>query len=202
MSKPRKCKVCGDEYQPFNSIQKVCGPKCAIELVKQDNAKKLAKDQKIKEKLERHDLKRRRKALKRNSEYLSEAQTDCNKYIRLRDINEPCPSCGKFDHEIPDIFVGGKWDAGHFKSRGAYPELRFNENNIHKQCKSCNGGSGKFSHKEKTVSEAYRINLIKKIGIDKVEWLEGPHEPQKWTIEDLEEIRQYYKDKFKELSDV
>ncbi len=46
----------------------------------------------------------------------------------------------------------------------------------------------------------YRIRLIKKIGLDKVEWLEGPHEPAKYTIDDLKELIVKYKAKCKELS--
>lgn len=91
------------------------------------------------------------------------------------------------------------WDAGHFLTRGAYPELKFDEDNCHRQLKSCNAGSGKFAAKQKTVSESYRIRLIEKIGIERVERLEGPHPPRKWTIEDLQEIRETYKSKLREL---
>jgi len=45
----------------------------------------------------------------------------------------------------------------------------------------------------------YRINLIKKIGIERVEWLEGPHPPAKWTIEELQGIISTYKQKLKLL---
>jgi hypothetical protein len=45
----------------------------------------------------------------------------------------------------------------------------------------------------------YRINLAKKIGVDLVEWLEGPHEPKKYTIEQLREIKATYSRKAREL---
>ena len=45
----------------------------------------------------------------------------------------------------------------------------------------------------------YRINLIKKIGQVKVDWLEGPHEPRRYTIEDLKELSKYYKAELKKL---
>ena len=35
----------------------------------------------------------------------------------------------------------------------------------------------------------YRINLVKRIGQEAVDWLEGPHEPCKYTIQDLIEIK-------------
>ena len=45
----------------------------------------------------------------------------------------------------------------------------------------------------------YRKNLIDKIGLDKVEWLEGPHEQTNYTADDLWKIRDEYKAKLKEL---
>ena len=92
---------------------------------------------------------------------------------------------------------------GHYLSVGAYPELRFSTFNANLQCTRCNGGAGKygkFNSKELTVTQHYRENLIKKIGIENVEWLEGPHETQNRTIEDIKEIKAYYKDKLKEIT--
>jgi len=65
--------------------------------------------------------------------------------------------------------------------------------NIHKQCnKNCNLSlSGNIPR--------YRPNLIKKIGLQNVEWLEGPHEIQKLTISDAKEIKAYYKEQLKIL---
>ena len=46
----------------------------------------------------------------------------------------------------------------------------------------------------------YRINLVNKIGADKVAWLERQdHEAKKYTVEDCKEIIKYYKAKIKEL---
>lgn len=117
-----------------------------------------------------------KEAIKTLSQLKSEAQTAFNKYIRARDYFDPCRSCGKSKEVIESEQgwkVGGCWDAGHFKTRGAKPQLRFNVYNCHKQCKSCNAGSGKFSKKAATVDAEYRINLIKKIGIKKVTELEN-----------------------------
>lgn len=127
-----------------------------------------------------------------------EAQAAMNGYVRLRDYFDPCISCDKSRQEIEATQgwkTGGAWDAGHFKSRGAYPQLRYLLKNIHKQCKSCNGGSGKFSHKEKTTSEKYKINLIKKIGPEAVEALECEHETRKYEREYLERIKTIFNKK-------
>jgi hypothetical protein len=93
----------------------------------------------------------------------------------------------------------GKYDCGHFKTVGGFPELRFEELNAHKQCKKCNGGAGNFTRKDASVSKEYRKQLIKKIGLDKVEWLEGAHEPKKYTCAELKAIELLYKQKLKDL---
>ena len=78
------------------------------------------------------------------------------------------------------------------RSVGACPELRFCELNVHKQCSACN------NHKSGNIVE-YRINLVKKIGVEQVEWLEGSHEPKKYTIEQIKSIQTEYKNKLREL---
>ncbi len=122
------------------------------------------------------------------------AQKAFNAFIRARDNSLPCVSCGLF---ITVDMPYGKYDCGHYKTVGGFPELRFEELNAHKQCKKCNGGAGNFSKKDTSVSKEYRINLINKIGLDKVEWLEGPHEPKKYTCAELKEVELLYKDKIK-----
>lgn len=121
--KPKKCKSCGIEFIPKNSLQKVCSPKCALDLTRQ-NA------QKAQERAEKKKQRERKAKLKSRSEWLKEAQAVFNKFIRLRDKNEPCISCGRY-HQ-------GQYHAGHYRSVGACPELRFCELNVHKQCAPCN----------------------------------------------------------------
>lgn len=93
-------------------------------------------------------------------------------YIRERDKNLPCISCGKF----------AKLEAGHYIADGSSSFLRFNLDNIHGQCMSCNRyGHGNLIN--------YRIGLVKKIGEDKVKWLEDNRRKiKKWTREELEEV--------------
>jgi hypothetical protein len=43
------------------------------------------------------------------------------------------------------------------------------------------------------------LELVKRIGADKVDWLEGPHEPQRYTIEQLQAIKAEYRAKTREL---
>lgn len=170
--KPKKCKICRTEFKPFQSTQKVCSVKCAIELTELDKTRK-----------ERQEIRKRKEALKTRSDYEKEAQEACNAYIRARDKDENCISCGR---------PPKKRNAGHYRSVGACPELRFHPFNIHLQCEHCN------SWKSGNIVE-YRIRLVKKIGLQNVDWLEGPHEIQHRTIEDLKEIKAYYKALTKQL---
>lgn len=122
--------------------------------------------------------------LKTRSDWMREAQKAFNRFIRLRDYKEPCISCGAYPNDL-GLVMGSRIDAGHYRSVGSCPELRFEELNCAKQCTRCNREmSGNVVN--------YRINLIERIGIEKVEWLEGPHDPKKYTIDDLKEIKSKY----------
>ncbi len=200
----RKCAFCGKRSKPesgfIRGIQFFCDKDHYIEYAGA-NVKKLASKQRVKEvKAERSVLRERKEAIKPASKFLSEAQTAFNKYIRLRDYHEPCPSCNKPREQIEaeqGWKTGGCWDAGHYMTRGAKGQLRFVLFNVHKQCKSCNGGSDKFSAKAATVGATYRVNLIKKIGLEKVEWLENNNDIdlRKKDIEYLKRIKRVFSKK-------
>jgi hypothetical protein len=190
MNKPlkqRTCKGCGVKYTPSRPLQTACGMACSLIVGRLNQAKKARKayNEGRKEQLTARD-------------YIKLAQPLFNKFIRLRDKDEPCISCLRTDSEIKDVFVGGKWDCGHFLSVGSHPELRFEEKNAYKQCKRCNGGSGNYAKKNHTVSQSYKLNLIDRIGIKDVEWLESKHEPKNYTIEECKSIIALYKAKIKE----
>ena len=177
--KPKKCRVCKLLYQPYSTTAVVCSPRCAISL----NDQRKVKKEKIAEKAVRKQQKEAKIRIKTKSDWMKEAQVEFNKYIRLRDSGQVCISCQK---------PAKKANAGHFKTTKAYPELRFNEDGCHLQCEHCNTYlSGNIA--------AYRINLIKKIGLDKVEWLEGKHPPAKLTIDDIMAIKVHYRNKAKGL---
>ncbi len=192
----RKCRVCKAEFEPqYNTIQPTCGWKCALKLVEVKRKEKEKKEF-------RAETVRRRAAAKTRSDWLRDAQTAFNAYIRARDRGKSCISCGLSEAELA-INSLIKMVCGHYLSVGACPELRYDENNAHLQCTRCNGGAGKygkFNNKAKTVTLAYRVNLVDKIGTESVEELEGPHEPKKYTIDDLKEIKAYYRDKVRILT--
>ncbi|MCO7595043.1 MULTISPECIES: recombination protein NinG [Pseudomonas] len=189
--KPKKCKApgCGQRFKPSLSTQTVCSMACARAMAKDPKLQKVAA--KAITKQAREDLKARREKLKTKGDHLREAQQAFNAYIRERDAGLPCISCDSnpSDH---DLITGSRWDAGHYRSVAACPELRFEPLNVHRQCVKCNRNmSG-------NVVE-YRIRLVKRIGAEAVEWLEGPHKALRLTIEDLRAIKALYRQKLKDL---
>lgn len=109
-----------------------------------------------------------------------------NRLIRLIDAGKPCISCGK---AALDEKYGGSWDCGHYLTNGGFPELRFCFLNAYRQCKKCNGGSGRFSRKAKTVAQDYTEMLVERMGQAVVDWLNGPHEAKHYTCEQLIQMR-------------
>lgn len=173
----RKCavKTCRQPFVPRSLTHKACGAECSVLLVEQEKASKLRKER-------QEGLAK----LKTRNDWLKEAQAAFNAYIRERDRDLPCISCGRH-HK-------GQYHAGHFRSVGAQPALRFNENNVHKQCAPCN------NHLSGNVVE-YRLRLIEKLGAFAVELLEQEHPPAKYTIEEAQAIKATYKQKLKELKE-
>ena len=177
LNKPRqrKCRSCKELFQPWVTTAVACSVPCAIAITRVAAAKVVSKD-----------LKQRRQAAKTLGQLHKEAQPFFNKYIRLRDQGQPCISCQRH-HQ-------GQYHAGHYRSVGGSPELRYNESNCHLQCSVCN------NHLSGNAID-YRINLINKIGIKAVELLEGPNDPAKYTREDIQGIKAKYRLMTKQLED-
>lgn len=180
----KTCKICKKKFEvQYSSTQVVCSFECSFEKVRRDQVKRLKEADR--------EWKKKKAIIKEKtmttSELLKLAQVSFNTYIRLRDAKEPCISCGNKEA------VSG-WDAGHFYSVGGYSALRFNEDNVHKQCKRpCNLDlHGNFAE--------YRIRLIDRIGIERVNELEEKrNEKVKYTKCELYEFIDKYKQKIKEL---
>lgn len=187
----RKCKVCREWFHPAYSNIVWCCPEhgaiYALELRAKEKVKATARRIKAKhetEKAERKRLAERKQQVKPLSYFIKQAQQAFNKFIRYRDRHLPCISCDRY-HE-------GQYHAGHFRTTGANPELRFDEDNCHKQCSVCNNYlSGNLT--------AYRPALIAKIGQARFDALMGPHEMQKWKRDDYIRIRDVYRAKLKAL---
>ena len=140
-------------------------------------------------KVERAETKRRKEAIKTIPELTREAQIAFNAYIRARDqaAGYPCISSGR-----PLDWSGNAVDAGHYRSTGAAPHLRFSEDNCHAQ--------SKFDNQWRAGNVVdYRIKLIERIGPERVEALEADNQVHKWTRQELIDIRDKYRAKTKEL---
>lgn len=189
MQNPKRCKQCGTEFVPLRSTAIACSYPCAKAWVDARNEKLKAQKAKQEAKVDRQLTKERKEKLKTRNDYIKETQVAFNAFIRERDKDKPCICCGK---PLGESQVGGGFDAGHYRSVGSSPHLRFNEDNCHGQRKYCNNWrSGN--------AVDYRLGLIARIGIERVEALESDNSPKKWDIEELKELKQKYKDKLKEL---
>lgn len=187
--KPKKCKnpACGISFPPQRLGQAVCSPKCALAMAPANTEKA----RKAIAQRDRREIQVRKEKLKSRADHLREAQAAVNEYVRLRDAHLPCISCDSIPNDN-DLMTGSRWDAGHYRSVGACPELRFEPLNIHRQCVKCNRNlSGN--------AVEYRIRLVQRIGAEKVIWLERPHEPRKYTVEEIKTIKAEYRAKTREL---
>lgn len=186
----KRCPECRVMYAPARESQAVCGEiACAIAHAQSEKGKETAR--KSLAQVERREIKVRKEKLKSRADHLREAQAAVNEYVRLRDAHLPCISCDSLPNDN-DLMTGSRWDAGHYRSVGACPELRFEPLNIHRQCVKCNRNlSGN--------AVEYRIRLVLRIGADRVAWLEGPHEPRKYTVEEIKAIKAEYRAKTREL---
>lgn len=108
---------------------------------------------------------------------LKKTQKIFNDYIRQRDKDKGCISCGgKVEH------------AGHYFAQGSHSALRFDEYNVNGQCVRCNMFlSGNLIY--------YRQGLVKRYGSQYVENLEAKAKERlkKWTRQELEELIAKYK---------
>lgn len=176
----RRCKVCGERYEPTRQMQVTCGIECALIHGRRNQYKTREKQAKA----DRKETRERKERIKTRADWMREAQAAVNAYVRERDKDRPCISCGRY-HQ-------GQYHAGHYLSRGSHPELALCPDNIHKQCQPCN------THLSGNQIN-YRKGLIQRCGIELVEWLEGPHEPAKYTIDDLRALRDGYREKLRQI---
>ena len=176
----RKCKQC-QEYKPAESGVKVpagwfCCYAHAIEFARDKSAK-------VRERKARSESRQRKMEVKPVGYWMRRAQAAVNAWIRASKGSQ-CISCGRY-HD-------GQMHAGHYRSTAAAPEIRFEPDNIWPQCQPCN------VHLSANIIR-YRPALIAKIGLERVEWLEGPHEPKRYRREDYQAIEVEYKAKLKKL---
>ena len=185
--RPKKCSVaaCKASFVPRAPFQTWCSPDCAITVLRQ----RQERQRKSLAQRERREIKVRKEKLKSRGDHLREAQQAFNEFIRWRDqlAGHVCISSGK-----PLDWSGNAVDAGHYRSVGSAPHLRFDERNCHAQSKQDN----RFLSGN---AVDYRIGLIARIGQAAVDALEADQSVKKYTIDDLKEIKALYRAKVREL---
>lgn len=168
-------------------------PECIDAYAEAEEAKtkrKAEKQARAAAKVERAETRRRKEQDKDIPDLIKEADKAFCAYIRERDrqAGHSCISSG----QPLNWSAGNQVDAGHYRSKGAASHLRYHEDNCHAQSKREN----RFRAGN---AVEYRIKLIQRIGLERVEALESSNKPNKWTREELIAIRDHYKEKLKEM---
>lgn len=138
-------------------------------------------------KVKKEERKKLKEKLKTLSQYKAEAKKSFQKFIRLRDSEQPCISCNTYSSDI--------WDGGHYKKAELYSGVVFDERNTSKQCRYCNrflGGN----------ESNYRAGLVKRFGEEYVLELESyanETKNKKYTKQELIDIKKLYDSKIKSL---
>jgi hypothetical protein len=186
-NKKRRCVNCKEYFFVDEMLHNNAGWFCSVDCVAEYAANKVDKEKKKAHKAEkaakRASKNEKEKELMTRTQWYAKLQRIVNQYVRWRDRDEPCCTCGTTNQNI-------KYDAGHFIAQKIADPRRFELTNIHKQCSvKCNVyGAGK--------RKEYRDFIISKYGQDHLEWLEcdDNHKPLKevfphWTDIEKEIVR-------------
>jgi len=183
------CRNCKKRFKPqYKTTEVVCQDyNCRVAFaLKTAEKQKIAREKKVK-KDNAIEKKKLKESLNTLSFYEKEAKKSFQKWVRLRDANLPCISCGKKTNDPA---------GGHFYSAGMYSGLMFNENNCHLQCNThCN------KHLSGNLLE-YRKGLIKRYGqdfVDNLDNISDANRDYKFTKNELIAKKLQYDIKIKEL---
>ncbi len=176
-----RCKVCHERFEKKRSIQPTCEKfDCKVEFANRAAAKAAEKRVREQRKLDVEQ----KLAAKPLNYWAKRAEKVFNAFIRERDKGDPCISCGTYD--------APEWHAGHLYTVKARPDIRFNEDNVHLQCPSCNTYQGGM------VGE-YKRRVVSKIGRVRLDALVYVNPAFKKTREYYQAIEAEYKAKLKQL---
>lgn len=179
--KLKKCKVCSQKFVLERFNQQTCDYKCAIQLSKDKQKEKEAKEWKAKKAILKDNL-------KTLGQYEADAKKSFQKWVRMRDDKQPCISCGVKETDL--------FDGGHYFKAELFSGLIFDERNCHKQCRKCN----RFLNGNELQ---YRSGLISRYGIEFVDQLESESNEKrnyKFTKDELIAKKMQYDIKIKEIN--
>jgi hypothetical protein len=120
---------------------------------------------------------------------LRQVKQICHEYIRKRDEGKSCVSCGAPYNK--------DFQAGHYFKAELYSELKFDERNIHGQCRKCNIRL-EGNVQEYTFGIQNRISYEDFVKINNIAKNSKKHS-YKWDVQELKELKKYYRNKLKEL---
>lgn len=187
--KKRKCqnRACrrAFEVDPRKPFVTWCDDDCAVAIA----SEKLAKMKASKKRQERAQDKAKLDTFKTYPQLIAACQKAINAVVRYRDMlaGHRCISSGR----VLD-WNGNAVDAGHYRSTGSAPHVRFNFDNCHAQSKHDN------QYKAGNAVD-YRIGLIARIGLARVEALEAENTPAKWTHDDLRRMTKEFQAQLREM---
>ena len=172
-----KCPICQQQFKPtYNSMQKTCNTKCAIEFARHKTRQKKSKQiTKAAKDYKKSKLSYQHKLTQPVFNRLRVLQEF--KWFKDKGLEPTCISCGKTNMD---------WCCGHYKTVGGRSDLRYDPLNTYLQCNFfCNCSlSGNLIN--------YTEGLIKRVGYHDWVMLKGYLEVQHkvdWTPETLEAFR-------------
>jgi hypothetical protein len=173
----KKCAVCKNYFVPDRPFQKACSIPCAVEHGRVLNEKKQRKKASEEKRADKEKLARL------TPRYLEgKAQDAINAYVRVRDYERGCISCGK------DMHWNGQWHAGHLKTRGANSFLRYHLWNLNKQCSVCN------NHHSGNVAEHER-GIVVRYGQERLDFLQSAPKMRRYSDEYLIRLADVFRKK-------
>lgn len=180
----RRCgyckKKCPADGMLASHLKAFCSIDCLMSYTKSDQGRKAV--QKAVTRQNNKDKAVIREKHKTRGQYVREAQAAVNAYVRWRDKDKGCISCSA---RLPTDAQGGGFDAGHYRSRGSSPHLRFRLDNIFGQCKRCNRYlSG--------AVDKMRVGIVWRYGQEFLDRIEMEHEGRHYSIEELQRIKSIF----------
>ena len=175
-SRNRRCAYCKKkvptETAKINGLKAFCSTDHAIAWLDTEKGKNTL------QKARNARNKAAKEKLKTKTDYAKEAEHAFNAWIRFRDRDKPCISCGRH-HQ-------GQYHAGHYRTVASAKQIRYHAWNVHKQCAPCN------NQKSGNIVE-YRINLVRRIGEEKVRMLESNQDFARYDIDYLKRLTKIFK---------
>ena len=180
----------------WNTGKRLCVEnECKLKLIDWVSEKQATKQAKVREKARKKKDRVKLAVHNQTIKYWRpKADDEFQLFSRLMDESPTmtCISCGRTRQEILADDPGryyrkGVWDGGHYIGKGCHGSdyVRYSEDNCNAQCVSCN--------RDKSGNPVrYRVNLIKRIGVYRVELLEMPHGTPHFKWYDYKAVRDWY----------